>query len=332
MVAWLAPGACTIYSGIMTVHFSRRLNKIKATLILLLVLCAIAVVVACAPTSFNLTAPVAANELAVGKESAASGVIAIPINRPEALNYKSVAEIFTLRSKALAQCPALLKGSYIPSGDVFGRMQSGKPWWGLAGEAVYGAGDKSILGFSEESRFILNPYLLVGVDSATVNIWDASKITENDINNPNFPFFWLPEKLEFDPARSFARATYDVSKYVQEINDTGKLRKPLYTPNFAIVAYNARDLGFEYVWMDAANSANVKSETPFESPLYLRQFIHCGGSCGYPGGCNNMSPFTPELDRFHYVALPARLSFKLWRSRPLSEAEPPDFTFEVDLR
>ena len=71
-----------------------------------------------------------------------------------------------------------------------------------------------------------------------------------------------------------------------------------------------------------------KDDLPCEAVRILH-FIHRGGSCGYPGGCNNGSPYQPELDNFRVEALPAHLDVLLWRNRPKDISESPVMRFAV---
>ena len=273
-----------------------------------------------------------ANELAVGKDAKLQQPVVVPLNLASDLNFKSRDAILEMRFKEIARNSVLIKGNYEPSMDVFGDIEDGKPWWGMAGATVYGAGEKSIVGPAEESRFILNPLLLVGLNSATAEIWRSDRITEEDIGNRNFPYFWAPANLQFDPSSSSASVEYNVGDYLLRIIGTGKLLRPVNTANFSLVAYNARDFGYDYIYLDTKKSTNVTNMYGSFQPVRLRQFIHCGGSCGYPGGCNNMSPFTREIDRLVFTDLPAKLVVYLWKRYPGSIDRPADFTMNILLR
>lgn len=273
-----------------------------------------------------------ANELAVGSDAKVSAPQTVPLHKPAQFNWKKRDEILEMRFQSLAPSAALLKGTYEPNMDVFGPVEDGKPWWGSAGASAFGAGDRSILGPAEESRFVLNPLLLVGVNPATVGIWDPNRITEQDINNPDFPFFWLPDRLEFDAKNARATVTYKVTDFMHEINGTGKTHRPTLISNFSLVAYNARDFGYEWIHVNSQKSSNISNMHERGQPVRIRQFIHCGGTCGYPGGCNNMSPFTPEIDRLSYADLPATAVVDLWRQKPASIQQAPDFTMIIELK
>jgi hypothetical protein len=97
-------------------------------------------------------------------------------------------------------------------------------------------------------------------------------------------------------------------------------------------AYNARDFGFPYLYLDVVRSERVLPARPSREASLIRQMIHCGNSCGYPGSCcNNMSPDQPEL-RIEVSRLPAQAHFRLWRAKPASVADDADFTFVIEMR
>ncbi len=105
-----------------------------------------------------------------------SQVFIIPINPLAQFNFKSKADIYAIRKQAVSQLPQLAPQNYTPSGNVFGQIQDGKPWWGLLGICYYGNGEKSILGKSKESRFLSNPYILIGVEETNAYITNSAPL------------------------------------------------------------------------------------------------------------------------------------------------------------
>jgi hypothetical protein len=101
---------------------------------------------------------------------------------------------------------------------------------------------------------------------------------------------------------------------------------------FDLVAYNARDMNLNYIYLSLSDSLNLAPYVVAESPFAIAHFIHRGGSCGYPGDCNNVSPPTPELDSIRITALPARAHIWLWANAPQSVEQPPDMTFIINFR
>lgn len=280
----------------------------------------------------TLNSRVFANEVAIGRSARLSGTVEIPVNRPVNLNWRTRDEIFSLRKQALDRTPGLLLDSYLPSDKVFGAVEDRKPWWGLAGECVFGSGERSIDGNSEESRFILNPYLLVGINPATLGIWNPGRVTARDVMDPTFPYQWELESLKWLPRQNCAFAVYNVTKWHKSVSATGKLLGPVMANRFSLVAYNARDFGFHYIFLDLGKSINILNDNNPREPVFIRQMLHCGGTCGYEGGCNNMSPYMSEIDRCRYTSLPARATVYLWKEEPGSIQSPPDMTFFVELK
>jgi len=262
--------------------------------------------------------------------------ISVAINPPANLNFQSKAEILARREKYLQQNHALLQDKYKPSPSVFHLIEDKKPWWGMHGAFIWGPGPHSIDGPAEESRFILNPLLLVGANPNTALIWQDSKICQADLDDPSFPLCWLPTALTYFPGLALAQVTYPVSEFNHQVklrHDKLRFNPMLLKINsFAVTAYNARDFGYQYIYVDIGKSINIINTIGCNSPVFIKQMIHCGNSSKYPGGCNNMSPAMPEIDRFAITNLPARACAYLWKNKPSSIQQTPDFTFYLDFR
>lgn len=272
------------------------------------------------------------NTLSLGENSPIYSQLDLLPNAPQDLNFKSKAEILAIRTQLAGQYPQLLLHEYQPSAEVFEKIEDGKPWWGLHGESLWGEGKRSIEGAAEESRFLLNPFLLVGANPYTYNIWDPARTGDDDMSRPDFPFTWLPRALHWWPRKATAEAVYAVSDYnAQLYNRRNKLRVEKISPKFALVAYNARDFGYQYLWVATDRSVNIQCLRKPSNPTKITQMIHCGNTCGYPGGCNNMSPSLPEIDELAYCQLPARALIYLWKDKPRDAKQPPDMTFILTL-
>lgn len=252
------------------------------------------------------------NALAIGAGAQADGVD-VAIQPPMELDFKSKAEVLQIRSDAAQKYPQLLAHEYRPSDAVFGQIVDGRPWWGLLGQVYYGPGENSIEGESEETRFLLNPYLLVAADFWSLGSMDLSSALS---------FYCEPYNLRWSPQRSSAEVTYAAACAAQSGH----------APYFDLIAYNARDFNLNYIYVSYADSHNLtKSDAPTEA-YDNPQFIHRGNSCGYPDGCNNMSPQTPEIERIKILGYPASLVIRLWADKPASIAEPADMTFIIHIK
>jgi hypothetical protein len=272
-----------------------------------------------------------ANELAVGKKAKTSGVVRIPMNAPIELDWKSRDDILGMREKELNKFPQLMYDTYMP-GECFDLIEDGRPWWGLYGLHVYRQGQKAIDGPSKESEYLLNPYRLVAAEPNNIGIFRPNSFNEKQLATKDFPFAWKTGPLIFDARNSMAQITYDVTGYHHELAKwIPHLKGDTVIQNFSLIAYNARDLAYPFMYLDAAKSKNVRAWGK-NYAIEIPQMIHCGGSCGYPGGCNNMSPHTAETDNNHLTGLPARAYLKLWSERPRdAEKDPADFTMVIDF-
>jgi hypothetical protein len=279
------------------------------------------------------TARAHGNSLALGTQANAESVD-VPINAPGQLSFKSKADILEMRRNIVNQTPSLLASPYSPSPNVFDAIEDGRPWWGMEGSFVWGAGDLSIAGESEESRFLLNPFLLVGANSRSALIWDPDKLFDSDFADKTFPYCWLPQSIRCYPKDSLIQVSYDVTQYNNALAARrNKLKlQTVQIFSFGLIAYNARDFGYSYIYLDTGKSLNIQAKTPLACATGIRQMIHCGGSCHYPGGCNNMSPAQPEIDEFQCTQLPARANIFLWKNKPASINDKPDLTCFMDIR
>jgi hypothetical protein len=255
------------------------------------------------------------NTLAIAEVAKAESVDVV-IQSPIELDFLSKSEIYQLRREAVEQYPQLYISDYAPSKSVFGQIVDGLPWWGLEGQFFYGNGEKSISGPSEESRFLLNPYLLVAADF--YDDW-RGRITADQVSS--FPLTCLPRRLRWYPPESRAEVTYDAACVRRGGHFT-----------FGLIAYNGRDWHLDHLYVSYPDSLNItKSDMP--TKVYPNpQYIHQGNSCGYPGGCNNMSPYTPEISHLVITALPAKTTVWLWEHKPTSTQATPDMVFELHFR
>lgn len=259
------------------------------------------------------------------------------------LDFMSQADILELRKQFVAehkmlwekiqespgpQNPWLQKISenfkpvYKPNQEIFEQIEDGKPWWGITGLCYYGPGEQAIEGPSEESRFLINPYLLVGVDYAHGFIVNRS-LEPMDV----YP---EPSQLIWDIQNKRAQVRYAISEMWEK--ETG-FHFPDSSRNdrkLNLIAYNAKDLGFRYFYVIPELTQGVEMGDKREQAFELKQFIHCGGSCGYSGGCNNMSPHLDEME-LRVRDLPATVTIALWRSRPQSVRQDPDMIFTLEL-
>ena len=279
------------------------------------------------------------NTLAIGQLAIVDS-LSIPITPPLELDFKSQEEIYEMRSQAALQYAWLLYTSYEPSYQVFSGIEDEKPWWGVQGQYYTGPGEQSLLGVSSESRFILNPYLLVGLDFSGISVWSGRNevfwnqdlITPAALESGHFPYFVSPQKLQWWPDRNRVEVTYNLTEYLTRLNNWTARKMTYRDASFDLIAYNARDLNMNYIYVDYAESIYI-SKDPFpQNAVEIKYHIQNGNSCGYPGGCNNMSPEMPELQDLQISKLPAKVTLYLWNDRPADVTETPDITYIVNIK
>ena len=258
------------------------------------------------------------NKLAIG-DLAKVESINVMVRAPMEFDNLTKADVLALRKEAVYRNPELIFSRYEPFEGIFGDIVDGLPWWGIAGQFYYGQGEESIEGPSEESRFILNPYLLVAAEPC--GAWDRSQVSEELIRRQGFLFYCPAQQLKWEPERSYAEVTYDASCVSQRNYSC-----------FNLIAYNARDLNLNYIYVSYEDSINISKSSRPDKPYAIPQYIHHGNSCGYPGGCNNMSPATPDIDGLSVVGFPARADIWLWKEMPESLDVTPDMIFVIRVR
>ena len=198
------------------------------------------------------------------------------------------------------------------------------------GEAFYSRGENSIKGDSKESRFILNPFLLAG--ESFIPIIDHSIIDEKALALRQYPLFFQPSGLRWFPKEGKAEVTYEITAYKREMSS--RLNNAPFTvnPDLCLDLINARDLGLPYFYIPPSWAYNIGISNPMIGPMAIPQHIEGRGSCGYPGGCNDIEPTFAQLNNFSLTSLPARLSLMFWKHAPNTGREKPDMIFTINYR
>lgn len=254
------------------------------------------------------------NMLAIGN-LAKIDEIDIELHPAKEMDFMTKADVLNLRKDAVYNYPELIEGGYLPSNDIFGRIEDGRPWWGFHGVS-YGSGNKSIEGPSEQSTSILNPYLLAAPQFNLA--WNMAFVPEAELGSARFPVQCEPYDLKWYPRQSRAEISYDAA--CVELGHHSA---------FSLIVYNARDFNLNYIYVSYDNSSNISKNNPPDIPHPIPHFLHRGGSCGYPGGCNNISPSTPFIDDIRITGQPARAVIWFWRNKPGSVKEKPDMKFVI---
>jgi len=257
------------------------------------------------------------NALAI-HERATIKSLDVPLQPLRDLDGLSRAEVLALRTEAVARTPQLIDGEYRPSDAVFGQIVDGLPWWGILGIHHYGSGERSIDGPSEQSQSILNPFLLAVPEIYAQ--WDREAVTEAEQPGATYPLYCGPHRLRWYPARAYADVTYSATCF--------RRNRVVY---LSLIAYNARDLGLSHIYVSYRDSSGITKADPPGAPYDNPQYLHRGGSCGYPGGCNNISPRTPPIDNIQITNYPAKIVVWFWAGKPASADVPPELIYVIHI-
>ena len=277
------------------------------------------------------TQQLSTNRLSLGPQAKVQTGVSLAINSASEYDFHSRSEIENLRRNCANQHPELLLYQYTPMPAIFSQIEDGKPWWGLDGQLFFDSGDKSIDGLSEESRFVNNPFMLVCANMVLDGYqYESSKFpSKEDFALSGIPLDCTASQVAIYPRESREEITYNVTNFLQASAKIVDLPKQLGSAPFDVVAYNARDFGYNYLAVSPRFSQNINKTS--DRPIEIAQYIHCGSSCGYNGGCNNMSPYIEGLHGLSLKKLPAQACVYLWRSRPTSVEQTPDFIVQLNF-
>lgn len=283
---------------------------------------------------------VRANEIILNSEKK----IKIPWMNAREFDGLTKNQIMNERVNELSKFPELVDlKNYSPVPEVFGMIVDGKPWWGTHGQYFFGSGGRSPEGPSEEAFNILNPFVLL-VPYANIygrewgayhwERWKEAHLNEAQIVKPDFPLFLMPESGIYEPGKKRVEVYINASHFFDRLSSETKLKIKKGWLSFELEDLNARDFGYNYAWFDRAHSknANQKEENYNSKRAYKTQdYIHLGGSCGYPGGCNNASPQNLRREGFYTEAWPAEFYFKLWKQEPIQLSDPADLDYRIKI-
>lgn len=256
------------------------------------------------------------NKLAVASDTRDLGV-----NTLLYLSGKSKQDIYKMRKRAV-ETSLFATPNYQPSEEVFGGIESGKPWSSAEPCNEKTGGAVRITGFSEESRFINNPNMLVAVEYPFT--WNNQPQSWCEDKNNQL----VPTSIKYSKSKNEIIVTYYAIPFMAPVGN-----KWFYTLN----GLNARDLGYKYAYIDNSKSTYkphfTDSNNITNSVIEFQNYIHVGGSCGHSGGCNNGSPrqsFLEFQDNFtDYNYKNREMYIKLWKNRPNSPKDPADIVERI---
>lgn len=240
------------------------------------------------------------------------------------LSGKPKSAIYRLRKKYVAQS-LFANPNYQPSEAVFGGIVDGKPWIDANPCSIDGSKRQGTNGFSEESRFITNPNMLVAIEYPFSFSNQPNNWCEDSINQ------LVPQEINYSKEKNEIIVVYNQLPFMAPVG-----KKWFYVFN----GLNARDFGYKYAYVDNTKSTYKPQYTDStnisNSVVEFQNYIHLGGSCGYESGCNNGSPRQTYLefqDNFtEYKYQYREIYIKLWKNRPASKNSPADITERIVLR
>lgn len=220
---------------------------------------------------------VSANNNNVVPDSNDTSLKYIHVNPMLPFSGKTKAEIYAIRKKYVNT--SIFSGSdYEPSDEVFGSIEDNKPW--ISNNVCRDKQDDPMdtTGPSEESRFINNPSILIGLEYpfGFYNVTDHGYCRTDKTN-------LIPQIVLYDPQQKLITVTY--------------MQLPFETNDWTFYDFNgvnARDFGYKYLYLDKSKSTyDITFNNPenISKGVYeLNNFIHLGFSCRAKTGCNNGSP------------------------------------------
>lgn len=248
------------------------------------------------------------------------------INPLSNYTYKSVEEITNIRKKYVATS-IFKKETYEPDISVFGQMQDKKAWWGIDHIICYDEKQDTNIrkeGLSEESRFINNPNMLLGVLVSQIfeRTPDLKSLCEDKALQ------MIPTSITYDKKYRLITATYKATpNFMKQFGKKGHIK-------FLLTGLNARDFGYKYAY--AINTANIAFNPAYSIKgnsldygiVKFEDHIALGKACEVDGGCNNTTPYQPALE-FIIMKLPAEITISLWKHKPMYKNQPASMYYKI---
>lgn len=248
------------------------------------------------------------------------------INPLSNYTYKSVEEITNIRKKYVAT--SIFKNeTYEPDISVFGQMQDKKAWWGIDHIICYDEKQDTNIrkeGLSEESRFINNPNMLLGV--LVSQIFERTPDLKSLCKDKALQM--IPTSITYDKKYRLITATYKATpNFMKQFGKKGHIK-------FLLTGLNARDFGYKYAY--AINTANIAFNPAYSIKgnsldygiVKFEDHIALGKACEVDGGCNNTTPYQPALE-FIIMKLPAEITISLWKHKPMYKNQPASMYYKI---
>jgi len=208
---------------------------------------------------------------------------------------------------------------YTPNEYVFGKIADDKPWIGIRAATcnwTESTTKEKTEGDSEESVFIDNPLALVMIEMPYYTLSLPQTCDEKA--------YLVPTYLTYSKSMNTFTLRYNISEYQNVLAPENRN-----IGMYSLKSINARDLGYNWVYAYEAPKIVFYSDNGIDiHPYKFKDFIHVGSSCEVQGGCNNGSPYQPEVG-FAFKKLPAKLRLKLWKDQPKSPSKSADVYYDI---
>lgn len=241
----------------------------------------------------------------------------------------STEQIQSMRESALGKIPGLLIGQYTLSPLLLNYARLDQPWQSAAEKYLDGPLQQATFTAPAAELDLANPILLLRPEfhrlgGLTQLPWNIDYILNNYSPKMRaFPFAPRPSAIELNRKESKITVTYNLSAFLviskQWMEGEIDLDKET---EFSIVAYNAADLGFPFVQFNPSDTQGIypakAPNTEIVRSYWYFQYDEAG--CLNGQGCNKHAGFfMPHLYSFKFKSVPARIAFRLYRTRPDQE-------------
>ena len=257
-----------------------------------------------------------------------SDIITIKLNPLEDYYRNTKEKMYEIRKSHVAES-LFASPNYEPNEEVFGQIQDGKPWWSYPGAVCSVDSNENPInkarGLSTMSRFINNPDLLVGTYFGFyLNRYNKYKpFCESQTSRT------IPYELTYNPKLNLFTAKYKMIRYVIENKINYAYNQEEVSYPLHLIGVNAKDFGYSYIYISNLQNIEMLNVINASNKVHrFADFIHTGGSCGDPEGCNNISPRQPELEYF-LTGLPAVMEIKLWHQEPENLRKSADINYKI---
>ena len=268
--------------------------------------------------------PSSTNERDVGFHTKAPESVKVELQGLQNYNGKDATHLLANRSKVVQQNANLLKTPYVPTPSVF-QIDTKSSWWSNKG--YFFRSVNATEGVSRESAYFGNPLILVCPEFYASSPVFAPTRFPNEATAANvFPSYLPPASVVITPKEKQEEIVYNVMSHYNMIKSMMKGPWPISKMSFNLNAYNARDFGFNYIYVDASKSENLQKCSSDVIPITQAITVRTRQSCA--ASCNDINE-QDTLKGFALKDLPAKCHVLLWKEKPSSYVAPADMKVDI---